>query len=161
MKTTPRLVPRPGPYPEQTRMNATNGRADHLAGREPDGLGRNQAPDSGHLTSGCTEGASMPRERPSRSRASCRGSVRGCAPQLPPRPGAAARFASRPERPASRLPAQPRRLLSPMRVSGPTFSGARASPTVLSRLSRRPSRSRSIFAHREAKRVQDLPNTPQ
>jgi len=48
------------------------------------------------------------------SRASCRGSVRGCAPQLPPRPGAAGRFASRPERPASRLPAQPRRFLSLM-----------------------------------------------
>jgi hypothetical protein len=31
--------------------------------------------------------------------------VRGCAPQLPPRTGAAARFASRPERPASRVPA--------------------------------------------------------
>ena len=48
------------------------------------------------------------------SRASCRGPVRGCAPQLPPRPGAAGRFASRPERPASRLPAQPRRFLSLM-----------------------------------------------
>jgi hypothetical protein len=31
--------------------------------------------------------------------------VRGCAPQLPPTTGAAARFASRPERPASRVPA--------------------------------------------------------
>ena len=49
------------------------------------------------------QGSSARSRGHSRSRASCRRSVRGCAPQLPPRPGAAARFASRPERPASRL----------------------------------------------------------
>ena len=108
-------------------MNATNDSADHLAGREPVGLGRNQAPDSvaRHGRPASVHTGILPREGQSGSRASCRRWVRGCAPQLPPRPGAAARFASRPERPASRLPAQPRPVLSPMRVSGPTCFGAR------------------------------------
>ena len=64
------------------------------------------------------------RSREGQSRASCRRSVQGGAPQLPPRPGAAGRFASRPERPASRLPTQPR----PFYSKCPAATGSASSP---------------------------------
>ena len=67
----------------------------------------------------------------SRSRASCRRCVRGRAPQLPPRPGAAGRFASRPERPASRLPTHPSPVLS--EISRNHGFRTRARPSLLIR----------------------------
>jgi len=71
--------------------------------------------------------------------------MRGCAPQLPPRPGAAARFASRPERPASRLPTQPRPLRPICTVfADPVRSGeASVSLKMTSRLPPEGSLSRS------------------